>query len=203
MDRIAFAQHLDNAIKHLPAAQKILEQSKTWSANEEKYFVGLSHIANTILGKATSTAIEIAAAQLLLELAGYKLYDPNSSESEKYDPQELSDQEMRDFLVSRITASADRLAEITSRSISVDGLMPTDTPAGKVKAVPNKNTWDDAKLRALWEESNMPGVTQTSLAGKHGVSRQRIGILLKGAKEKFTSMRAQSGRKNSYGQLIK
>jgi len=130
MDRIAFAQHLDNAIKYLPAARKILEQGKAWGANEEKYFNGLSHVAKTILGKATSTAIEIAAAQLLLELADYKLYDPNSSELKEFDPQEL-----RDLSIRKITAAADRLAEITGRAISDDGLIPTDTPAAKVEII--------------------------------------------------------------------
>lgn len=46
-------------------------------------------------------------------------------------------------------------------------------------------SWDDAKLQALYKESLMPGVTQTSLGEKYGVKRQRIGALLKKAEEKF------------------
>ena len=42
------------------------------------------------------------------------------------------------------------------------------------KAGANKKTWDDKKLKALWEESIMPGVTNTSLAKKYGVSRQNV-----------------------------
>jgi len=51
------------------------------------------------------------------------------------------------------------------------------------KAGANKKTWDDKKLKALWEESIMPGVTNTSLAKKYGVSRQRIGKLINDAKK--------------------
>lgn len=70
-----------------------------------------------------------------------------------------------------------------------------DTPA-PAKVGTNEKTWDDAKLRALWEESNQPGGTQESLAEKHGVTRQRIGALLKQAKEKF-----RAGNASRYGQL--
>jgi len=85
-----------------------------------------------------------------------------------------------------------------------------DAPAAKVGAVPaatpkaatNKKAWDDARLRALWEESIMPGVTNTSLANKHGVTRQRIGALLKDAKNKFSTMKSSPQNKNSWGQLI-
>jgi len=138
MDRIEFARLLDTAIKCLPAAQKILEQSKTWGANEEKYFSGLSHVAQTILGKATSTAIEIAAAQLLLELADYKIYDLNSPELKEFDPQEL-----RDLSIRKITAAADRLTEIIGRTISLDDLIPTNTPAAKGEAAKNTTPGDD------------------------------------------------------------
>jgi len=49
----------------------------------------------------------------------------------------------------------------------------------------NTLIWDNARLRALLDESILPGVTNTSLGKKHGVSRQRIGALLETAKEKF------------------
>ena len=71
------------------------------------------------------------------------------------------------------------------------------------KARTNTKIWDDAKLRALWGESILPGVTPNDLAKKHGVTRQRISALIKTAKDKFSSMRAHSGRKSPYGQLIK
>lgn len=82
------------------------------------------------------------------------------------------------------------------------GAVPT-TPAPAAKAGTNKKKWGDAELRALWEESIMPGVTQASLATKHGVKRQRIAALIKTAKGKFSTTRTNSGMKNSYGQLIK
>ncbi|AJP48282.1 hypothetical protein PG1C_07020 [Rugosibacter aromaticivorans] len=71
-------------------------------------------------------------------------------------------------------------------------------PAAKVESESvartktNKKKWGDEELRALWDDSNMPGVSQISLAKKHGVTRQRIGKLLKKAKEKFSVSRAMS-----------
>jgi len=58
-----------------------------------------------------------------------------------------------------------------------------DAPAANVGT--NKKAWDDSRLRALWEESFLPGVTKTSLGVKYGVSRQRISTLLNDAKDKF------------------
>lgn len=54
------------------------------------------------------------------------------------------------------------------------------------KIVTNKKIWDDSKLKALWEESILPGVTQKSLGDKYGISRQRIAALIKTAKNKFS-----------------
>ncbi|MDO9012291.1 MAG: hypothetical protein Q7U78_10880 [Gallionella sp.] len=97
------------------------------------------------------------------------------------------------------------------QTVTREQLYSQAAPAAKVKALPvttpkagtNEKTWDDARLRTLWEESIMPGVTQTSLATKHGVTRQRIAALIKTAKVKFSATRAYSGVKNAYGQLIK
>jgi hypothetical protein len=81
-----------------------------------------------------------------------------------------------------------------------------DAPAGKMESVPhtttapaaveqephdekigkNEKTWDDAMLLALLNESNQHGITQEHLAKKHGVSRQRIGFLIKTAKKKHS-----------------
>lgn len=58
-------------------------------------------------------------------------------------------------------------AESLARFAEVGGDEPptddADTPAA-AKIGTNKKKWDDAKLRALWEESILPGVTITSLA---------------------------------------
>lgn len=75
-------------------------------------------------------------------------------------------------------------------------------PAATPKAATNKKAWDDAKLRTLWDESIMPGVTHASLAEKHGVTRQRIGTLLKEAKNKFSKMKSSPQNTNAWGQLI-
>lgn len=67
---------------------------------------------------------------------------------------------------------------------------PTDERAPPVEVEPtakkagtNKKKWDDAKLEVLWKESILPGVTQASLANKHGVKHQRISTLLAKAKD--------------------
>lgn len=60
------------------------------------------------------------------------------------------------------------------------------TPAPAATVMTNQKIWDDSKLKALWEQSIMPGVTITSLAKKHGVSRQRIATLIQTAKQKFS-----------------
>jgi len=56
--------------------------------------------------------------------------------------------------------------------------------AGKVQK--NAKSWDDTKLQALLKESKVFGVTQQYLAEKHNVSRQRIGALLKQAKNRIS-----------------
>lgn len=61
----------------------------------------------------------------------------------------------------------------------------------------NKLIWDDARLRALLDESNHPGVTHKSLGEKYGVSRSRIGLLLKDAREKFSIAKS-----STYSQLM-
>lgn len=71
-------------------------------------------------------------------------------------------------------------------------------PAGKVGT--NQKTWDDVRLRALWEESIQPGVTITNLAQKHKVSRQRISTLIANAKERFSTRGTSSP--NIYAGLI-
>lgn len=72
----------------------------------------------------------------------------------------------------------------------------------KVESAPGTNVkkWDDAKLRTLWEESIMPGVTQKMLAQKHGVRPQRISKLLIDAKAKFSTLGTST--KNKYQGLI-
>lgn len=64
----------------------------------------------------------------------------------------------------------------------------------------NKKTWDDSKLRALWEESLQPGVTNTILAKRHGVSHQRISTLIAQARVKFSTL--GSTKKNQYSGLL-
>ncbi len=60
-------------------------------------------------------------------------------------------------------------------------------PDTAAKAGTNQKKWDDAKLRTLWTESIQPGVTQEYLATMYGVTRQRIGALIKEAKAKFST----------------
>lgn len=107
-----------------------------------------------------------------------------------FDEIRISGSELEDFAASERTAAKGKAGAGT-------------TLAPAAKAGTNKKKWDDVMLRTLWEESIMPGVTQTSLAKKHGVKRQRIAVLLETAKGKFSTMRTHSGMKNTYGQIIK
>lgn len=80
---------------------------------------------------------------------------------------------------------------------------PHGTPAAKLEAdkgttaKTNKLIWDDARLRALLDEINHPGVTHKSLGEKYGVSRSRIGALLKEARKKFSIAKS-----STYSQLM-
>lgn len=60
------------------------------------------------------------------------------------------------------------------------------------------NVWDEYKLRKLLNESNEPGMTHQKLAEQYGVSRQRIGILLKDAREKFEAPK----KTNAFGSVV-
>lgn len=48
-----------------------------------------------------------------------------------------------------------------------------------------RSKWTDEDLRILWHESIAPGATHQILAQKHGVTRQRMGALVKRATVKF------------------
>ncbi|CAN0618013.1 protein of unknown function [Burkholderia multivorans] len=62
-----------------------------------------------------------------------------------------------------------------------------DVADGEDSTVPKKRSekWTKAEQRTLLDESKMPGVTQTKLAEKYGVSRQRIAALLEKAQAEF------------------
>lgn len=77
--------------------------------------------------------------------------------------------------------------------------LPTAAPPEPKAKPTNQKTWDDARLRALWEESLLPGVTDKSLAAKHGVSRQRIGALIAKAKKRFSAGGTSSPARFSTG----
>ena len=67
----------------------------------------------------------------------------------------------------------------------------TSAPAADSKQQENpkriKPSWDQHNLRRLLDESREPGATQAKLAKQYGVSRQRIGKLLKQAGAQFSS----------------
>jgi hypothetical protein len=52
--------------------------------------------------------------------------------------------------------------------------------------------WDEYELRRLLDESREAGSTHEKLAAKHGVTRQRIAVLLKQAKELFGVKKASA-----------
>jgi hypothetical protein len=51
------------------------------------------------------------------------------------------------------------------------------------KRITNKLAWTDTELRAILDEYNQPGMTHSKLAKKFGVTRARIGQVLKKASE--------------------
>lgn len=53
----------------------------------------------------------------------------------------------------------------------------------KTKQTINKLAWTDTELRAILDEYNQPGMTHLKLAKKFGVTRSRIGQVLKKALE--------------------
>ncbi|MFM0231090.1 hypothetical protein [Paraburkholderia sediminicola] len=77
-------------------------------------------------------------------------------------------------------------AYLLARPQTNDATPPTDAQASKRG---NRPQWSDDALRTLWAESQLAGATQQKLAGKHGVTRQRIGKLLSQAKNQFRAGR--------------
>lgn len=151
---------------------------------------------------------------------------PSEEEADKYTKLEqmlnANQNERQHF--SQNFAMGVRLNEFAAWCIHIDYCIPPELAAlakaahkaaAKVEAAPakavpaitpkggtNKKVWDDSRLRALWDESILPGVTKTSLSKKHSVTRQRIGALLKKAKNQFSTMRTHAS-KNVYGHPLK
>ena len=72
----------------------------------------------------------------------------------------------------------------TSNVVKSESKQPYLNPrVSKTKNRNNQKIWDEAKLKVLLNESLQPGVTQKSLGIKYGVSRQRIGALIKQVKK--------------------
>ncbi|MDP1610086.1 MAG: hypothetical protein Q8M11_03445 [Sulfuritalea sp.] len=62
-----------------------------------------------------------------------------------------------------------------------------------------RNKWTDVALKALWQESILPGMTQKILAEKYGVSHQSISKQLNRAAERFSKTRGKaSANKKSW-----
>lgn len=91
---------------------------------------------------------------------------------------------VRDLTGGDIPEELAALAKAAPQAAAKAEAAPHGTPAAKPPAT-NKQAWDNAKLRALYEESILPGVTHKGLGEKYGVSRSRIGVLLKDARERF------------------
>lgn len=78
----------------------------------------------------------------------------------------------------------------------------TNQPAGKGEAMEGRpiraaesrlgDRWTPPQLQKLLAESNEPGITQVKLAKQYGITRQRVGALLKEAKAKFGQARKPS-----------
>jgi len=92
-----------------------------------------------------------------------------------------------DELIRRITNAKERETSINKiRKNSLDEPKQTDSisqkiPEGSMKPA---NNWGEHGLQRLLSESREAGMTQKILADRYGVSRQRIGMLLKNARPK-------------------
>ena len=77
--------------------------------------------------------------------------------------------------------------QVSFRFLAKGAIEPiTSSTEGAIRTVSRRgDEWADAELRALLEEMALPGATQQKLAEKYGVTRQRISVLIKQAKEKF------------------
>ncbi|RFC35352.1 MAG: hypothetical protein DID92_2727744204 [Candidatus Nitrotoga sp. SPKER] len=197
----------DKAIDYLPAAQNTRDRCKKLRTTPMDYARSLWATSRLIRSDATLTAVERAAAELLKAVCMWQAYDPSDPKLAGINPFDHREASMREIM-----DAAKTLAYVTGQKIQFDDTLlcitPTDAPtAVKMEAVPvtnpsggdieqtlidekirtNKKIWDDSKLKALWEESILPGVTNKSLAKKHGVSRQRIAALIKTAKNKLST----------------
>lgn len=62
-------------------------------------------------------------------------------------------------------------------------------------ATAKRNEWTDVALKALWQESILPGMTQKVLAEKFGVTHQSISKQLKRASERFSKTKSKTSAK--------
>lgn len=73
-------------------------------------------------------------------------------------------------------------------AVEHQNVAPIKTLTASIRTIKKKGEkWSDVELRTLLEEINQPSTTQTTLASKYGVSRQRIGATLKQARDKFAA----------------
>jgi hypothetical protein len=76
------------------------------------------------------------------------------------------------------------------------------TAGGAVKVgageTAKRNQWTDVALKALWQESILPGMTQKALAEKYGVTHQSISKQLKRASERFSTTKSKASAKKTW-----
>ncbi len=122
---------------------------------------------------------------------------PRSEPIRQLDKQEIADlREDAGIVVQdksidgRIVSTTVSLKDAPATGAKVEAKQAKNAKAGTGK---QNAKWTDAELRTLLDEFNQPGATNTSLGIKHNVSRQRIAILLKEAKEKFRTPSKSKG----------
>lgn len=212
MEKLKIEALRDLAIAHYPKASRmranaVQYQGSIWADS------GLMQALHFNFENYTATAVEKAAHELLqltfmhpdaqsVDPVVWDAVEDAGTIAEKAHMLERA-VEMQPQIEAALLDAARLLCELADVTLPgwVDAAGVQPAPIAKVGT--NKKKWGDAELRALWDESILPGVTHTSLATKHGVTRQRIGMLLDTAKEKFSTMRTRSGAKNAFGQLIK
>lgn len=85
-----------------------------------------------------------------------------------------------------------RIEELPADADAGDGGGTVNVRAG---ATTKRNKWTDVALKALWQESILPDMTQKVLAEKFGVTHQSISKQLKRASERFSKTKSKASAK--------
>lgn len=145
MNRIQLAQWRDIAIEYLPAAQQFREEVKarpTEDRESQSYAMGLWNIADKTMARHEATVAELTAAMVVQGLSELEMYDPANlpalnklNRARNPAQNDMSDKDMRDWMLTGIENAVKTLARVTGRNIPIDDpLVYFVEPAAEVEA---------------------------------------------------------------------